>query len=107
MLNNCPSFLEVVKVLEKFYDTFVDENNIETEYNIPAEHSIVGEIHTLNLIIMILLQVTDDFGNHCGILASPYINNCGYSTAYHILQHIYGDIKPANKNNVVESNVRH
>ena len=55
MLNNCPSFLEVVKVLEKFYDTFVDENNIETEYNIPAEHSIVGEIHTLNLIIMKLL----------------------------------------------------
>lgn len=48
------SFLEVVKVLEKFYDTFVDENNIETEYNIPAEHSIVGEIHTLNLIIKLL-----------------------------------------------------
>ena len=46
--------LEAVKVLGEVYATFVDENNIETEYNIPAEHSIVGEIQTLNLIIKLL-----------------------------------------------------
>ena len=35
--------LEAVKILEEVYAIFVDKKNIETEYNILAEHSIVGK----------------------------------------------------------------
>ena len=40
-----------------------------------------------------LLQVTDEYGHDCGFLGNPFINNCNYSTAYNLLNHIYGDIK--------------
>ncbi len=51
------------------------------------------------------LQVTNEYGSSCSFLGSPYINNCGYSAAYHILEHIYGDIKDANSSHIDENNV--
>lgn len=51
------------------------------------------------------MQVTDDYGNSCAYLGSPYINNCNYSTAYHLLQHIYGDIKTATPSMAKQENV--
>ncbi len=52
------------------------------------------------------LQVTTDFGNKCDVFSSPFINNCNYSAASHILQQIYGDLQPANSTGKVE-NVSH
>ena len=51
------------------------------------------------------LQVTDSYGNSCKTLGSPFINNCNYSTAYHILQQIYGDIRYTNARTAKDENV--
>ena len=45
-----------------------------------------------SLSLLTSLQVTDDYGNKCNFLGSPFINNCNYSTTYNMLQHIYGNI---------------
>ena len=58
------------------------------------------------MVTWLSLQITDDYGNKCNILSSPYINNCNYSAAYHLLQQIYGDIKPSNSSAAKEENVR-
>ena len=50
--------------------------------------------------------MTSNYGNPCPIFKSPYINNCNYSTAYHILQHIYKDIKTADVGESIKENVR-
>jgi len=44
-----------------------------TEWSVPAEHSMV----------------TDDYGQDCGKLHSPFINNCNYSAAGQMLSFIY------------------
>ena len=53
-----------------------------------------------------LPKVTDGYGSPCKALQSPYINNCNYSTTFHLLQHIYGDITQANSSTAKEENVR-
>eukprot|EP01119_Soliformovum_irregulare_P003197 TRINITY_DN13534_c0_g1_i1.p1 TRINITY_DN13534_c0_g1~~TRINITY_DN13534_c0_g1_i1.p1 ORF type:complete len:336 (-),score=58.30 TRINITY_DN13534_c0_g1_i1:37-924(-) len=65
----------VVKKLESYYRNYVQSANIATEYQLRAEHSFV----------------TADFGNACDELETPYINNCNYDSAGHILQHIYSN----------------
>ena len=51
------------------------------------------------------LQITDSFGNPCKALRPPYISNCNYSTAYNLLQHIYGDIRHAPASATIPENV--
>jgi hypothetical protein len=41
--------------------------------------------------------VTVAHGVPCDANESPYINACGYDQAHDVLQHIYGDLKPASK----------
>lgn len=71
----------VMQKLSDYYSSFMSGKgaSLMEEFNIPAEHSMV----------------TDDYGNTCNDFASPYINNCSYSTAYNLLQHIYGNVAPA------------
>nr|XP_054761124.1 uncharacterized protein LOC129267438 [Lytechinus pictus] len=65
----------VAKAAEEYYRHFnYDDNNYLTEYTIPAEHSMVHDKH----------------GNPCGYKGEPYINNCGYNTAFEMLNHFYG-----------------
>lgn len=51
--------------------------NVQTEFTLPAEHSFP----------------TESFGNLCGTLAEPYINNCNYNGALKALQTLYGPLK--------------
>lgn len=52
------------------------------------------------------MQVTDDYGNICSYLGTPFINNCHYPTAYNIFKQIYGsNIQPGNKSTIIEKNV--
>lgn len=81
----------VVRKLEDYYSHFTP-NGIDAEYSIPSEHSMV----------------TDGYGNSCGFLGPPFINNCKHSTAYHILSHIYGGdkaIKMANFSSIKNENL--
>lgn len=67
-------------VVEKLVTQYGDFGvaNITTEYSIPSEHA----------------WITNNFGNACGALASPYMSNCNYNQAEKILTQIYGSIKP-------------
>ncbi|XP_030834666.1 uncharacterized protein LOC100888183 [Strongylocentrotus purpuratus] len=66
---------DVTKAAEEYYQHFnTDNDNFLTEYTVPAEHSMVHDVH----------------GNACGYKGIPNINNCGYNTAYEMLNHFYG-----------------
>jgi predicted peptidase len=39
-------------------------------------------------------MITHNYGNTCGFVGPPYINNCDYDAAGKLLQHIYGDLNP-------------
>lgn len=62
----------VVKKLEEYYQHWMQDGRLQTEYSIAAEHA----------------WVTQDFGSSCGFLGSPYVNNCGYHMAYYALNHL-------------------
>jgi hypothetical protein len=50
-------------------------------------------------------MITDDFGNTCEYLGTPFINNCHYDLAGAILKKMYGnDLKPPVK--PLDSNVK-
>lgn len=34
---------------------------------------------------------TDNYGNNCSYLGSPYISNCGFDAAGSMLQHLYNN----------------
>eukprot|EP00057_Strongylocentrotus_purpuratus_P025324 XP_011679798.1 PREDICTED: uncharacterized protein LOC100888362 isoform X2 [Strongylocentrotus purpuratus] len=66
---------EVSRAAEEYYRHFITDNdNFLTEYTVPAEHSMVHDVH----------------GNACGYKGEPYINNCGYNAAFEMLNHFYG-----------------
>jgi hypothetical protein len=67
----------VMDGLKTYYRAFMPAKNITYVNDIPAEHAMV----------------TDDFGNGCDTLGSPYINNCHYDTAGALLGVIYGALK--------------
>jgi hypothetical protein len=79
----------VANKLYKYYSYFIDESDIATNYSLEAEHAMY----------------TDDYGEDCLYLGKPFLNNCNFSAAYAILQHIYGDITPANSSKIVPENV--
>ena len=71
-----------VKKLEEYYSDFVTDGNITSVYTLPAEHCFP----------------TDDYGDSCTRLGSPYICNCNFSAAHEILKHVYPgspDLKPS------------
>jgi len=66
----------VCKALESMYLQLGAKVN--TSYNLPAEHC----------------WPTDDFGNACGYLGEPYLNNCDYNGALAALSTLYGSLNP-------------
>ena len=98
----------VVKKLAEYYSSFLSKENIYSEMEIPAEHAMVRGRGCVGGACspVLLSQVTDEYGSSCKTLQSPYINNCNYSTTFHLLQHIYGDISYANSRAAKEENVR-
>jgi len=68
----------VVNELNQYYLTFIPARNVHYVNNVPAEHAMV----------------TNQYGNACGHLGSPYINNCGYDTVGEMLQFIYDGLEP-------------
>lgn len=79
----------VVEALAAYYQQIgIAASNISTEFTIPSEHC----------------QPTNDYGNSCSYLGSPYIDNCNYDGAGTALQWIYGKLnQPTTPNN---NNVR-
>jgi poly(3-hydroxybutyrate) depolymerase len=68
----------VMDDLEAYYRIFVKAENIRYKKDLLAEHAMP----------------TDSFGEVCGHLGKPFINNCGYDAAGEILKQIYGGLKP-------------
>ena len=68
----------MAKLAEQYTSTFgVDKANIKTDFNTPAQHSMV----------------TNDYGNSCSYLGSPYINNCNVDSAGAFFKQVYPDFK--------------
>jgi poly(3-hydroxybutyrate) depolymerase len=70
----------VVAAAAEYYRHFVSSRDpvIRAQFNVSAEHSFV----------------TDDWGNECDVLSSPFINNCGFDTAGRMLTHLLGPLQP-------------
>ena len=68
----------VVDELNQYYLTFIPSTQLKYVNTVPAEHAMA----------------TAGYGNACGHLGSPYINNCGYDTAGEMLKFIYDGLNP-------------
>jgi hypothetical protein len=68
----------VAKALVSYYENYMSKDNIATQFSIKSQHS----------------WVTENYGNACDKLASPYMNNCGYDSAGALLQQLYGTLNP-------------
>ncbi|XP_033731830.1 uncharacterized protein LOC117321514 [Pecten maximus] len=63
--------------IQQFYQHYIsNRSNIKTVFGLAAEHCMP----------------TDNYGGKCDILSASngYLNNCNYSAAYDLLNHIYG-----------------
>jgi hypothetical protein len=56
--------------LAAYYANYMDKSAINYKNDIDAQHA----------------QPTDFYGNSCGTLGDPYINNCGYDAAGELLK---------------------
>lgn len=74
--------LGVSEKVNDFYNHYLPASNIKMNLSIPAAHAFV----------------TNNYGNPCDFFGEPYMNNCHFDTAYHVLSWIYGDLKPAVRN---------
>ncbi|XP_060081973.1 poly(3-hydroxybutyrate) depolymerase-like [Ylistrum balloti] len=76
-----------------FYQHYISDNtNIKTVFDMAAEHCMP----------------TDNYGGRCDILSESngYLNNCGYSAAYDLLNHIYGgNLKRTGNDSSVSGNL--
>jgi len=77
----------VMSSLETFYNNYVPQSNIAVHFNLSAQHCFP----------------TNDFGNSCNYLGTPYINNCNFDGAGSLLQQIYGPLK--NHHNASDNNL--
>jgi len=67
--------------LEIYYRHYISTaSNIAYKKDTPAQHAMP----------------TDFFGNACGNLGTPYINNCNFDAAGELLNWIYGGLNPKN-----------
>jgi poly(3-hydroxybutyrate) depolymerase len=80
----------VVKTFSYYSALGAEDSDIELRDDIQAAHAMV----------------TDKYGNNCNYFGSPYIDNCNFDAAGHMLQHFYnGKLKPrveANKTFIVK-----
>jgi hypothetical protein len=70
----------VMNDLETYYRHYIPAANIKYKKDLATQHAMP----------------TDFFGNSCGTLGSPYINNCGFDAAGDLLKWIYGNLSPKN-----------
>lgn len=67
---------KVMHALQDYYNAFVTPSNIATEFTIAAQHCLP----------------TLDYGEACGVKASPYIGKCMYDGAGIALKQLYGPL---------------
>jgi hypothetical protein len=77
----------VVKKTGEFFSNFVSPSNLQSTFSIPSEHS----------------WVTNNFGNLCSYLGTPFINICGFDGSGSLLLHLYNSLSPKVKSS--ESNL--
>ena len=70
----------VMDDLKKYYQHFISADNIFYKNDINFAHAFI----------------TDNYGNPCRETKPPFLNNCGYDTAGHMLDFIYGKLNPRN-----------
>ncbi|KAH3760912.1 polyhydroxybutyrate depolymerase [Pelomyxa schiedti] len=76
-------------------DSVVDTGVVEKAadyYTFYVNKNVSGTIHFENSVLSEHAWVTDNWGNDCGYLGSPYINNCNYDLAGEILEYFYGKL---------------
>jgi len=66
----------VVKKTETYYKNWISASNIQTEYDIDSEHAFI----------------TNDYGNACSHLGTPFINNCDYNSVGTFLSFFFGKL---------------
>ena len=76
--NDTPVPRPIVDTLRQYYLAFLPLNQIKYITDIPAEHAMP----------------TEGYGNACGYLGTPYINDCHYDGAGEMLQFLYGTLNP-------------
>ena len=69
---------EAMNAVAAYYENYVDRGNVFYQTDNPAPHALV----------------TDDYGGTCLDVNDKYINNCNYAMGRHLLEHIYGPLKP-------------
>jgi hypothetical protein len=69
----------VMDVLHQYYQHYVSPTNIYYKKDLPAGHGMIVEDNTATV---------------CSTSGDPYINNCSYDAARHILEHVYGSLNP-------------
>jgi len=80
----------VVQVSAQYYQKFVPSNENFLVGNISAEHA----------------WITDNYGNSCSYLGSPYINNCGFDASLSLLRHIYNTTTLKPRTSYVSGNMK-
>ena len=108
----------VAKKLAEYYAEFLYPGKMLTEFTISAQHAFVSSAHfcfpvrpynkqvVTYVFAFHCLQPTDDRGFPCNVFGPPFIVNCSYSAAHHLLNHIYGDVQYANASAAKTENVR-
>jgi hypothetical protein len=72
----------VMDALHQYYEHYVNPANISYKNDLPAGHGMI---------------VDDTTATACALNESPYLNNCTYDAAGHLLQHIYGALNPPSR----------
>ena len=72
----------VMDALHRYYQHYVNPANISYKNDLPAGHGMIVE---------------DTSASPCAVNESPYLNNCAYDAAGHLLEHIYGALKPPSR----------
>lgn len=67
----------IVQVTQEYYQHYVAERGIFTEYAVKSEHCLP----------------TIAYGNPCNTLGSPYLSACMYAGAYEGLKHLYPGLR--------------
>jgi poly(3-hydroxybutyrate) depolymerase len=70
----------VMDDLQRYYRHYAGNSAIRYHQSMPAQHAIP----------------TDSYGNDCGKLGLPFINNCGFDGVGDMLRWIHGEMKPRN-----------
>lgn len=66
----------VVLKTQSYYNNWINSSRIQTVYNINSEHAFI----------------TNNYGNSCTHLGSPFINNCNYDSVGAFLTFIFGKL---------------